>query len=98
MNYTVKLGVVGTRRNLFSREDALKYKQIILDKLKAMEVDFVDIEDINEEGLLYDDNDVEAVGEKLKANKVGALFFPHCNFGTEHLVAEVSKRFELPII
>lgn len=98
MNYSVKLGVVGTRRNIFSKEDALKYNNLILEKLNEIGIDYVDILDINEEGLLYRDNDVDAVVEKLQANKVDALFFPHCNFGTEHLVAEVSKRFNLPIL
>ena len=43
MEYKIRLGVVGTRRNIFSREDAIKYNDIILDKLKSMNIDIVDI-------------------------------------------------------
>ena len=58
MEYKIRLGVVGTRRNIFSREDAIKYNDIILDKLKSMNIDIVDIKDINEEGLLFDESHV----------------------------------------
>ena len=94
----VKLGVVCTRRDLFSREDALLYKRRILDKLHALGVTFVDIEDINEEGLLFEEDDLEAVITKMKREDVDALFFPHCNFGSEDLVAKVARSFELPIL
>ena len=36
MEMDVKLGVICTRREIFSKEDALHYKQMILDKLTAM--------------------------------------------------------------
>ena len=82
MEMDVKLGVICTRREIFSKEDALHYKQMILDKLTEMKIDYVDIEDINEEGLLFDEQDVEAIVDKMQKAKIDALFFPHCNFGT----------------
>lgn len=94
----VKLGVICTRRDIFSKEDALLYKKKILDKLKALSIDFVDIEDVNEEGLLFDEGDLDAVITKMKQERVDALFFPHCNFGTEDLVAKVARSFDLPIL
>ena len=45
MEYKIRLGVVGTRRNIFSREDAIKYNDIILDKLKSMNIDIIDIKE-----------------------------------------------------
>ena len=98
MEYKIRLGVVGTRRNIFSREDAIKYNDIILDKLKSMNIDIVDIKDINEEGLLFDESHVQPIVDKLTSEKVDALFFPHCNFGTEDLVAKVAKNFNLPVL
>ena len=65
MEYKIRLGVVGTRRNIFSREDAIKYNDIILDKLKSMNIDIVDIKDINEEGLLFDESHVQPIVDKL---------------------------------
>ncbi len=98
INYTCTLGVISTRRSIFSREDALLYKTKILDKLSAMKIHYVDIEDINEEGLLFDEKDVPAVISKMKQANVDALFFPHCNFGTEDLVAKVAKAIQKPVL
>ena len=96
--YNLKLGVVGTRRDIFSKEDALKYNGMILERLNELEVDFVDITHINEEGLLFDEQDVDAIVDFLKHEKVDALFFPHCNFGTEDLVAKVAKAVGKPVL
>lgn len=96
--FELTLGVVCTRRDIFSREDAILYRKKILDRLQALDIRFVDINDINEEGLLYDEEDVEKVIDKMKHAKVDALFFPHCNFGTEDLVAKVARAFEVPIL
>lgn len=94
----VRLGVIPTRRDIFSREDAILWKQRILTQLDALKIDYIDIEDINEEGLLFDENDIEAIVKKMKHQEIDALFFPHCNFGSEDLVAKVARRFELPIL
>lgn len=98
MQYKIKLGFAPTRRFIFSKEDALKFKVLTKEKLQQMGVDFVDMEDINEEGLLYSEQDVEKVVEKFKSAKVDALFFPHCNFGTEDLVCKVANEMKLPVL
>ena len=98
MDYKIKIGFAPTRRFIFSIEDALKYKKLIQEKLNDLGVEYVDIDDINEEGLLFDEADVSKVVEKFKAQKVNALFFPHCNFGTEFLVCEVAKELKVPIL
>jgi len=96
--YKIKLGVAATRRTIFSKEDAKKYKNLTSDKLKALNIDFVNIDDINEEGLLFEEGHVDKVVEKFKEEKVDALFFPHCNFGSEDLVAKVAKKMQLPVL
>lgn len=96
--YNLKLGVVGTRRDIFSKEDALKYNALILSRLEELGIDFADIMDLNEEGLLFDEKDVDAIVDHLKKEKVDALFFPHCNFGTEDLVAKVAKEIGKPVL
>ncbi|RKX44069.1 MAG: fucose isomerase, partial [Thermotogae bacterium] len=53
----VKLGFAPTRRNVFSREDALKQKELIENKLREWKVDFVGLDWLNEEGLLFDERD-----------------------------------------
>lgn len=98
MEYKIKLGLAPTRRNIFSKEDALKFKGLTENKLKELDIKYVNIDDVNDEGLLFEESDVGKVVEKFKAEKVNALFFPHCNFGTEDLVCKVAKELNLPIL
>ncbi len=79
----IKLGYAPTRRSIFSAPDAIKYRELTAQRLTELGIDFVDITDINEEGLLYNDADMLKIAEKFKAEKVDGLFLPHCNFGTE---------------
>ena len=88
----VVLGFAPTRRSIFSAPDAIKYANLTRDRLKELGVEFVDIDDINEEGLLYDDNDRIKVAAKFKAAGVNGLFLPHGNFGTEYVVARLAKE------
>ena len=96
----IKLGIAPTRRFCFSREDAHRFKDIILEKMRADErVEVIDIDDINEEGLIYDSvGDVDKIADKFIAAKVDAVFFPHCNFGTEDTVAKVAKKVGKPVL
>ena len=49
----IKLGYAPTRRSIFSAPDAIKYRGLTADRLTELGIDFVDITDVNEEGLLY---------------------------------------------
>ncbi len=94
----IKLGYAPTRRSIFSAPDALKYRDLISDKLTEMDIDFVDIKDINDEGLLYDDKDVAKIVAKFEAEGVQGLFLPHCNFGTEYLCGRLAKELDIPVL
>lgn len=102
MNHQIILGFAPTRRgSAFVNPDALKYKALIREKLERIcgeNVELVDVEDINGEGLLMGPEDVPKVIEKFKARKVNALFFPHCNFGSEHSVAKVAAALGVPVL
>ncbi len=95
---TVKIGFAPTRRSIFSAPDAIKYAGLTRDRLKELGIEFVDIDDINPEGLLYDDNDVEPIARKFEEAGVKGLFLPHCNFGTEYVCARLAKRLGLPVL
>lgn len=95
---TIKIGFAPTRRSIFSAPDAVKYRELTADRLREMGVDFVDIKDINEEGLLYDDGDVDRIAEKFQAAGVDGIMFPHCNFGTEYVCARLAKKMNLPVL
>lgn len=94
----IKLGFAPTRRSIFSAPDAIKYRGLTADRLKELEIDFVDITDINEEGLLYSDSDVKKIADKFKAEGVSGLFLPHCNFGTEYVCARLAKELGVPVL
>lgn len=94
----ITIGYVPTRRDVFSREEALRYRGLIREGIAGWGADIVDIDDINEEGLLFDEKDLPAVVKKMQASQVDGLFFPHCNFGTEDLVAKVAKELDRPVL
>lgn len=94
----IKIGFAPTRRSIFSAPDAIKYRGLTAKRLEELGVDFVDITDINEEGLLYDGNDRIKIAEKFKAEKIDGLFLPHCNFGTEYECARLAKELNVPVL
>lgn len=98
MNKKVVIGYIPTRRSIFSAPAALEYRRIVADKLSEIGINFVDINDINEEGLLYDDIDIEPIVEKFSKAGVSGLFAPHCNFGTEYVVARLAKKMNIPVL
>ena len=94
----IKLGYAPTRRSIFSAPDARKYRGLIADRLQKLGIDFVDITDINEEGLLYNDEDMYKIADKFKREKIDGLFLPHCNFGTEYECARLAKELNVPVL
>lgn len=94
----IKLGYAPTRRSIFSAPDAIKYRGLTAQRLTELGVDFVDITDINDEGLLYNDADMLKIAEKFKAEKIDGLFLPHCNFGTEYECARLAKELGVPVL
>lgn len=94
----VKIGLAPTRRAIFSAPDAVKFANLTRKKLDEMEIEYVDITDINEEGLLYNDADRKKIAEKFKAEKIDGLFLPHGNFGTEYECARLAKDLNVPVL
>lgn len=94
----IKIGLAPTRRSIFSAPDAVKYANLTRDRLNELNVDFADITEFNDEGLLYSDEDMQKIAAKFKAEKVDGLFVPHCNFGTEYIVARLAKELNVPVL
>lgn len=95
---SIKIGFAPTRRNLFSAEAAIEYANLTRDKLNELEIDYVDILDVNEDGLLYDDEGVEKIAEKFIKEKIDGLFVANENFGTEYAVARLAKKLDVPVL
>jgi L-fucose isomerase-like protein len=94
----IRIGFAPTRRSIFSAPDAIKYANLTRDRLKELGIDYVDIADINSEGLLYDDEDRKKIAEKFKKEKIDGLFLPHGNFGTEYECARLAKELNVPVL
>src|SRR5574344_1425149 len=98
MTTKIKLGYAPTRRSIFSAPDAIKYRGLTAKRLQELGIEFVDITDINKEGLLYDEADRLKIVEKFRREKVDGLFLPHCNFGTEYECARLAKDLDVPVL
>ena len=94
----IKIGFLPTRRSIFSAPDAIKYANLTRKRLEELGIEFVDITDVNEEGLFYDEADREKIQEKFRSEKVKGIFMPHCNFGTEYVCARLAKEMNLPVL
>ncbi|MGX6979374.1 L-fucose/L-arabinose isomerase family protein [Vagococcus elongatus] len=94
----IKIGFVPTRRNLFSAEAAIEYANLTRQKLDELEIDYVDILDINADGLLFDDEGVEKIAEKFSQAKIDGLFLANENFGTEYACARLAKKMNVPVL
>ena len=100
MKKTIRLGVMPTRRRFFSREDSLKYKGIILKKIRmlAPNLEIIDLEWLNDEGLLRDVEEGRRVARHFIEKEVDAVFCPHCNFGAEDAVALAARMIGKPVL
>jgi L-fucose isomerase-like protein len=101
--YRIRLGLLPTRRNLnrpnlFNKDFAIAEKNKIEAYLKENNVDYVNLDFLNDEGLIFDALDASKVVERFRAMKVDALFAPHCNFGNEEAVAKVAKKLAVPLL
>ena len=101
--YRVKIGFVPTRRETFSEtafrlDKAAETKKKVEERLHAMQVDYVNIDFLNEEGLLYRSRDAEKVAEYLNQQKVDAIFIAHVNFGCEEAVARLASMVRKPVL
>lgn len=94
----ITLGFAPTRRNIFSADAAIEFADYTREKLDAMAVDYVDIQDVNNDGLLYDDAGMEKITAKFKAAHIDGLFLANENFGTEYECARLAKQFDVPVL
>ena len=94
----IKIGFAPTRRSIFSAPDAVKFANLTRDRLRELGVEFVDITDINDEGLLYQECDRIKIREKFRTAGIDGLFFPHGNFGTEYECARLAKEMGVPVL
>ena len=95
----LKLGFLPTHRwGVFDIEAAGREKEKIARKLRDLKVEFLDIDWLNKQGLMYRATDAEAVAERWRREGVDAVFAAHCNFGEETAVGRVCKLLGKPVL
>lgn len=94
----LKIACCPTRRDVFSREEAIKFNCMIREEMERFPVDIVDLQGINDEALLFQDRDIQQIIDRFMSEKVDAIFFPHCNFGSENRVAQVAVALKVPVL
>ncbi len=111
LNYALKIGLLPIRRwikeppkriGIFQSDYAVENKREIVAWVKEHYTDeitqFVDIDFLNEEGILFDERDCERVADYFMQQKIDALFIINCNFGMENCAGGVAKRLHVPTL
>lgn len=111
LNYHLKIGILPIRRKIaeppkrigmFQSDYAVDNKNQAIAYLREHFEDerttFVDIEWLNEEGLLRLDTDCDKVAEYFKQEKINALLIINCNFGQENCAGLVAKQLNVPTL
>lgn len=95
---SVLLGLCPIGKFVFSHEAAVEEKRRVMDVLRRAGVNFVDLEDVLPDGMVRDQSQVDAVVKHFRQQGIGALFIPHCNFGTEGAAAMIAKQCGVPTL
>ncbi len=111
LNYNLKIGLLPIRRyikeppkryGIFQSDYAVENKEkcikYIRDHFTDEKTTFVDIDFLNEEGVLCMDGDCDRVAEYFKDEKIDALFIINCNFGNENCAGLVAKQLHVPTL
>lgn len=97
----VRLGVAPTKRGFLSMEEAKRQKDRFMAVIRAVKpesVHIVDIDDICENGILFETEKILPVVEKFRDARIDALFLPHCDFGEEQCAAGVAAALQIPTL
>lgn len=109
LNYKVKIGLVPMRRNTTNRppktfltwasaeERGHRFVKYIEDNFTSENVEFLNVNGMGHNDLIFDDDSAAAVVEKFQAEKVDAVIIINCNFGNEEAVADIAKALGKPV-
>lgn len=99
----IKIGMAPVRRAAwlhkpFNQPEARKYKELIEEFVLKYDAEIVNLDFLNDEGILFDAKDADIVAKKFIEKGVDGLFVPHCNFGSEEAVARLCKLVGKPVL
>ena len=95
------LGVVPNKRSFLSMEEANRQKERFMKVVRSVKselVRVVAIDDLCENGILYEMDKTDAVIDRMRTEQIDALFLPFCDFGEEQVVAKVAAALSVPVL
>jgi L-fucose isomerase-like protein len=108
VDYTVKIGLVPIRRDVSPRpgifnwekgeERGRKAVSYIKEHYSNPRVQFVDLEGLNPQQVLFKDEDASRVAEKLNREMVDGIVLINGNFGNEQAAAQVARETGKPVL
>ncbi len=92
------IGLCPIGKFVFSHSDALRWKLALQKMLKRMKVRFTDLENVLPDGMVRDQQHVDAAVGHFRNAGIDGLFLPHCNFGTEGAAGTIAAQLNLPTL
>jgi len=110
LNYKVKIGLAPMRRNTTDRprgtfltwysaeQRGKRCVEYIEKNFTDGHVEFVNINGIGIENLMYDDASAREVIARFREAEVDAVFIINCNFGNEEIAADIARALGKPVL
>lgn len=110
LDYKVKIGLVPMRRDTNNRpkgtfltwysaeERGERFVRYIEENFSSGKVSFVDSKGLGTKDLIHDAASADAMIERMKKEKVDAVFIVNCNFGNEEAAADIAKAMGKPVL
>ncbi len=111
LDYKIKIGLIpdirdlfdfATRKGIFEPAKGIENKNKTVGYIKENfsddTVEFLDLEWLDEYGVLYKNSDSDRVSSYMKEKKVDAIFIINCNFGNEEACGRVAKEIGVPVL
>jgi L-fucose isomerase-like protein len=94
----VLVGLCPIGKFVFSHEDALRFKALIIERFDRMGIQYVNLDGVIPDGVIRDQKHVEPAVRHFQERRIDALFIPHCNFGTEGAAGMIARGCGVPTL
>ena len=95
----VVLGVAPTKRSFLSMEEAKRQKDKFMARIRAIKpeaVEIIDVDELCENGIMWDTAKIPAVVEKFRRVGIDALFLPFCDQMNAALPETIGAAIDVP--
>lgn len=108
LNYQVTVGLAPMRRDVTPRPGIFNWEKAetrgkelvsrIEESFGEPGLRFVDLNGINPAGVMYSEQDADAVIERFRNEKADAVFLINCNFGNEEIAGRIAQALGKPVL